>query len=385
MRWRNFIFCITCGFAFFSPPALCAQDEGQAEQTEKIVLSTVPFRGSPQYIVDDCFSALLDVLPTTLPNYDPVPVDMNNLPPDVPANGQPAYVCPSPSMTRDAPLALTGEVALGEDGLYHLRLYLWNTSDQRLVFSDEVVVEDRQGAEDMLPGILIWIFGWLKEKSNDVSTPEPILVMADYDDLWRRYPYYFKWGQGLDVGLLVHKEVGRLEGGSLLPSLLGGFEWHFLDFLAVEVDPLRLRFLYNGEDFIIGMAFPLLIKGTFRPHKFMVEPYAGIEAKIGLNSKVPPISVIVGGQFSLQAGKRSAWTLDIGASLSVVGEFFVPNTGNSYGLLQFSLLGGYKVGIGNIKKKVEKPSQTDKDQETTATEPNTENGDLTDDAGEGGE
>ncbi|MDR0554451.1 MAG: hypothetical protein LBG76_06610 [Treponema sp.] len=339
----------------------------------KPIVSTVPFRGSPQSIVDDCFAALGEVFPTVLPDYVPVPVDMNNLPPDVPANGQPAYVCPSPSMTAGAPYALTGEIAIGEDEMYHLRLYLWDTSDQRLVFSDEVVVEDKQGAEDMLPGVLIWIFGWLKETVTEPQQAETIVVEPEDDGLWRFQPFYVKWAQGADVGLFIHQKLGRLEGGSLLPVFLGAFEWHFSERLALEVDPIRLRFLYNGDDFVIGVTFPLLFKGTFRPSVFMIEPYVGLEPMFGLTSdNVPPLSVIAGGQFSMQAGPRSAWTLDIGVSMSVVGKFTVPITGSTYGLLNFYIMGGYKFGFGRSAKSGE--------QEAPENVQNAENGVVTDNA-----
>ncbi|MDR0553833.1 MAG: hypothetical protein LBG76_03405 [Treponema sp.] len=192
---------------FFAVPliAFFLYGGGLWAQDKKSIVSTVPFRGSPQNLVDDYFSVLSNIFTSALPEFTPVPVDMNNLPSDVPANGQPAYVCPSPSLTKEAPYALTGEVTLGEDGQYHLRLYLWDTTDQRLIFSDEVVAQNRQECEDYLPGVLNWIFSWqAKEKEKEkeladalaVEAPPPVVVAAPVNEPKEKWLYLGLRGGG---------------------------------------------------------------------------------------------------------------------------------------------------------------------------------------------
>jgi hypothetical protein len=73
-------------------PALYPQTDeasGVGEPVETTIIALVPFKGSPEDIIIE----FGDVLQEALPNvgaYTPFPVDMNNLPPDVPPGGYPA-------------------------------------------------------------------------------------------------------------------------------------------------------------------------------------------------------------------------------------------------------------------------------------------------------
>jgi len=59
---------------------------------------------------------------------------------------------------------MTGELTTDpdDDEYWHLRLYLWEMADTRLVFSDELTGYDREEIAVGLPGMLDWLFSWLK-------------------------------------------------------------------------------------------------------------------------------------------------------------------------------------------------------------------------------
>jgi hypothetical protein len=62
---------------------------------------------------------------------------------------------------------MTGEVTEDFDsGGFALRVYLWRMEGTRLVYSDRLVAFDREVCRLVLPGLLDWIFSFLKEIDN---------------------------------------------------------------------------------------------------------------------------------------------------------------------------------------------------------------------------
>jgi hypothetical protein len=100
-----------------------------------------------------------------------VVIDMTNLPDDVPEGGFPPYICPSPSLIKSNPIALTGELTPDpdDDEYWHLRLYLWEMADTRLVFSDELVGYTREEIAAGMPSTLEWLFSWLTKGGRGIG------------------------------------------------------------------------------------------------------------------------------------------------------------------------------------------------------------------------
>jgi len=148
-------------FLLFLPLIVFAQ----SNRTQSVAL--VPFWGP----IDNMFDPMIDEFGEELykgvnemQGYRSVVIDMNNLPDDVPEGGFPPYICPSPSLIKTNPIAITGEMTQDPDDYeyWHLRLYLWEMADTRLVFSDEMGAYDREELAGGLPGMLDWLFSWLK-------------------------------------------------------------------------------------------------------------------------------------------------------------------------------------------------------------------------------
>ncbi|MDR2924065.1 MAG: hypothetical protein LBU85_12085 [Treponema sp.] len=133
----------------------------QSNRTQSVAL--VPFWGADETFIQEFGEELFKGV-NGLQGYRSVVIDMTNLPDDVPEGGFPPYICPSPSLIKTNPIALTGELTPDPDDeeFWHLRLYLWEMADTRLVFSDELTAYDRDECAAAMPGMLEWLFSWLK-------------------------------------------------------------------------------------------------------------------------------------------------------------------------------------------------------------------------------
>jgi hypothetical protein len=96
---------------------------------------------------------------------------------DVSSGGLPAYICPQPILTKEAPYAMTGEVIQISDSFYTIRLYLWDMASRVALISDELIV-DVEDDTKYLPQLLAWMLSWIdREKritqDKEIAEPEP--------------------------------------------------------------------------------------------------------------------------------------------------------------------------------------------------------------------
>jgi hypothetical protein len=174
--------------------------------------------------------------------------------------------------------------------------------------------------------------------------PPPSPPVPEIDDLWRNQMFYLNVGVGVDFGFFMHPVDGQIETGLLMPGLLAGLEWHFLDFLSLELD-VKPRFY---EKLRITLAAALTVRGVFKFSSVMLELYGGMEYGQGLNISVPPLSVLGGFQLGFRGAPLSAWVLDAGFTQYISGTFRAGNTGE-YTLRRFHLLAGFKFGFRDRK------------------------------------
>ena len=124
-------------------------------KTQSVAL--VPFWGSDQNIINQ-FGAEVYTAVGNMKDFRPVRIDMANLPSNVPEGGFPPFICPSPSLIKANPLALTGEVTRNDNGSLSLRLYLWEMADTRLVFTSTLTARNMNEYKLLLPGLLEKLF-----------------------------------------------------------------------------------------------------------------------------------------------------------------------------------------------------------------------------------
>ena len=141
---------------------------GLFAQADARQVALIPFWGPNAEIIAEFGEELLAAM-QDLDGFDPEPVDMGNLPPDVPPGGFPPFVSPGPSMAGGRPFALTGETNYNAaESNWRLRLFLWDISDNRLLFTDEMAVLGRDVMAMIMPSMLDWLFSWVP-----VPTPPP--------------------------------------------------------------------------------------------------------------------------------------------------------------------------------------------------------------------
>jgi len=137
-------------------------------------VALLPFWGENQEITSLFWNELFIAL-TEKEGFTPVRIDMATMPPGVPAGGFPPSVNPGPLLIRGMPFAITGNVFLNPpSGQWHLRLYLWHSTDIRPIISDELVAADQETIRAILPFMLEWLFSW----APPVEPPPTPIVLA---------------------------------------------------------------------------------------------------------------------------------------------------------------------------------------------------------------
>jgi hypothetical protein len=364
------------------------ESNGVASTTsaEKKNVALVEFKGSPDNIIRQFGQILQQALPGA-GDYTSYIVDMNNLPPDVPPGGSPAYVCPSPSITNNAPYALTGEVTPDPDdpSNYHLRLYLWEMDNNRLIFSDEMTARDGAECQQNLPPLLLWIFSWLKEPEAPELQPQPQIVTeetpapAETPDSEPEKWLYLGLRGGSSLRFYNREEADPfLESQALhFYNVNAAFSVaiHLFRYLDLQVEANystdEAPFTYTIEDsddlntapFISQyMTFPLLVKSTYREGSFMAGAFGGLYYLLPLGQMKNdfldgefdykadiPLGYTLGINFGIKAGPGNIfidlrWAADIGKLVKENGDPL-------YQRSMVSLNIGYEFGLISKKKK----------------------------------
>jgi hypothetical protein len=189
------------------------------------------------------------------------------------------------------------------------------------------------------------------------EAPETVVVTAPLDDRWRNQTLYLNLNAGLGMSFFIRPGDSKVETGSLMPFVMAGLEWHLLDFLSLELDPVKPRLMKNDDNYLITLSGSLAVKGVLKLGATMLEPYAGMEGTMSLNnSPVPLLSALGGIQLGVRGAPQSAWVIDIGATKNVLGTFQGTN-GDNYNMLTVHLLAGFKFGFIDRKPKSDSSEQ----------------------------
>jgi hypothetical protein len=186
--------------------------------------------------------------------------------------------------------------------------------------------------------------------ANAYVPPDPVGVTITLDappsnELWRNLTFYLNLAAGIDSGHLQSRETGKNRMGVVMPAVFAGLEWHFLPYLSLELDPVKLRMLNDKSALVMALAVPFVVKGVFKPGGVMLEPYAGLEGNFAFwdQREIPLLSVLGGVQLGFQAGRRSAWTIDVGITRNITGAYELD--GSLYDVLRVHVMAGWKFGF----------------------------------------
>ena len=325
--------------------------------------------------------------------FIPVPVDLpdpDSMMPDEPPQ--------SVSMPANTSYALTGEVFFDDEfEEYHYQLWLWNMVEPTLVYTDELVAENFEEADLYIPAMVEWIFSHVFSVSDEYEMGLGKEEPPDDDDTSPNAEWKHKWLYlGLKGGLTsrfylsaLPSDITEADQSSL--SFEAGLQAavQFLPNFAVQVEALftmdKARFSYiehtpNTTDEVDGaqvrvnhdweytsysLNIPVLIKLPFRPHRFLVAPYAGIyvtlpigqmthyNGKTGADERFDwkntlPVGYIAGFDLGIKLGPGVLFTdiryaADIGKASRDSGDLYTRHG------LTFSL--GYEIGLISKKRR----------------------------------
>jgi hypothetical protein len=388
-----FFFCGLQGVfaqdAYEQAPEQGAVTENAAGELPEVAL--IPFWGGDKAVIDQ----LGELLHLTLENeglYRPEIVDMTNLPEDVPEGGFPPYVCPSPSLTKTAPYALTGELIFDdESSLYHLRLYLWEMANTRLVFTDESTGRDRGEFEIYLPSLLEWLFSWLdtpREGGGEwYDYSDPSLSEQPETGSWPEEKWlYLGLRVGPSVRFYARKTANPFAENNVYNflNITAGLQatYQFLPFLGVQMEALFTSdyapysaidsttnastnittIKVDSDPFIsYSLMFPLALKYTYRQSRLFASALAGIYLSLPLGdmqnktlggrfgySMNLPLGYTVGINVGTKLGPGSLfldlrWAADIGETQKDSGDLIYKRS-----MVTISI--GYELGFFTKKK-----------------------------------
>jgi hypothetical protein len=308
---------------------------------------------------------------------------MKNLPDDVPEGGFPPYVCPSPSLTKTAPYAMTGELVFDEDGLYHLRLYLWEMASVRLLYTDEIAVQDREECERFLPPTLEWLFSWVSRPEEPTAETPPVIVSAPPRTVEEHWLYL-----GLKVGSSLRFYYRPIASPFIdndshhYYNVIAGLQAsvYFLPFLGLQVEGLFTNDYapyraydsldtvasgslswYNAPFSAYSLMFPLTLKATLRRSFMSASILAGAYYVMPMGkmrnqalggtfdySLNPPLGYTAGINLGMKAGPGDVfldirWAQDLGETLTASGD-------SVYHRSMVSIALGYELGLFRRKK-----------------------------------
>jgi hypothetical protein len=337
-------------------------------------IALLPFWGTDETVI----TGFADALRTNLEDnaeFRPVPIDMTKLPEDVPEGGFPPYVCPSPSLIKDNPYAITGEVTRGEnDGLFHARLYLWEMENNRLLFSDELAARDREQYETVLPALLEWLLSWIPKPKNAVSIMPARAEPGVEDKL-----FYIGLRAGIPIRLYDSSPQYDFQRRYTISSFEAALQasWNFFPFLGIQGEVIFTfdHATYNAwaANWVTGtveyktylldstsLMFPLLLKATFTRGILYAAALGGVYFTLPLgkmNNKPagsfnysvdPPVGYAVGINLGLKAGPGFLFldtrlAGDFGKTIRKPGEALYQRS-----MISFSI--GYELGFAARKR-----------------------------------
>jgi hypothetical protein len=254
-------------------PAARPAEEG-LDYEGRAIVAVLPLAGDETEMIRRFDEGIMEAV-AALQKYSPrevraaaVAVEGLEIPTDMP---------PVRSLANGARYALTGGVYPGGGaGEYYLQLWLWDMAGSTMIYTDDLVYDDMDGAMESLPGLVEWLFSHIREviieePKADVW-PDPLFMLG------LRFGISPRWyiGPGeVSPGAWATNLEGGISGALRLNSLFS-FQLEIL----LTGDTLFYRglendFLENEKFSSLNMTIPLLCKMNLRVGPVRLSPLAG--------------------------------------------------------------------------------------------------------------
>jgi hypothetical protein len=361
-------------FVFLGIPALLfaqtvpAENNWGLDYEGKAVVAILPLAGEETEMIRLFQRGTLEAV-AALGKYSPLDVNISTvidegleIPSDMP---------PVRRLTAGARYALTGGVYLGNRaGEYYLQLWLWDMTGSTMIYTDDLVYDDIDGAMQSLPGLVEWLFSHIREIPLEIpetdAWPDPLFMLGFRAGLSQRW--YTGPGE-VSPGAWALNPEGGVSGAMRLNSLFS-LQLEFLlsgDTLVYRGDNLRVNppVMENEKYTNLSLAIPLLFKMNFRAGPARLSPLAGLYltaplGQTGYRSRSGkedsyswffsvPLGITLGFEGAVKYGPGRIF-----AGLRYAGDFGNAIINSSpetkYGRQAFSLYLGYEFGFFEGKK-----------------------------------
>jgi hypothetical protein len=244
----------------------------------KAIVAVLPLAGEETEMIQRFYEGTMEAV-TALEKYIPREVHISTvnragieLPTDMP---------PIQDLTSGARYALTGGVYPGaRAGEYYLQLWLWDMAGATMIYTDDLVYDDIDGAMQSLPGLVEWLFSHIHEVVIETPAPDtwpdPFFMLGLRAGLSQRW--YINPGEA-SFGASALNPEGGVSGALRLSGLLS---------LQLELLLTGDTLVYRGLDWVgsqyimankkytnLSLTIPLLLKANFRTGPIRLSPLAG--------------------------------------------------------------------------------------------------------------
>jgi hypothetical protein len=261
---------------------------------------------------------------------------------------------PEGSYLGGARYAVTGEYYIDTDDLQHFQVWLWNSINGSLIYTDEMVFEDMEEAYSYLPPMISWVFSHIPvEERITIATTAPAAETTetttsdggegDQDDAGRKQLFRGKLNLGLRGGGSYNSYGTHISAGGYVAGQSQGFSGEgalMVEFRIFKLFGVQAEAVFTHDTFKVvkvttkptqdvrttdhykamSLMFPLLLKIPIEIESFTVSPFGGgyfvmpigKMTLIGANSgqaeasypyKVdPPVGLILGVEAGLRLG-----------------------------------------------------------------------------------
>jgi hypothetical protein len=289
--------------AVLFPPGLTAQTvpsaqggagtggaESGFDYDGKAIVSILPFIGEEEDA--DVFNAAVSDAARRLQKYSPR--NINAQAARALGVGIPTDMPPIREMVPGARYALTGGVYPGNyEAERYLQLWLWDMRSSTMIYTDDLVYEDRAKGLEALPGLVEWLFSHITEEAEE---PEPVSEPGWTDNLVNlgvRSGVSRRWYTSADeTGPGAHALV--YEGGVFASVFLNSLfslqleaNFSFDNLVYRGISNTAAGGPYNPEYAKVrhtaySLAIPLILKANFRTRMVRFAPFAGLYAFLPL-------------------------------------------------------------------------------------------------------
>ncbi|MDR2158744.1 MAG: hypothetical protein LBP23_01615 [Treponema sp.] len=352
-----------------SAQALPAENNWGLDDEGKAIVAVLPLAGDETEMIQRFQKGIMDSV-AALQKYRPREVRASAVAgaePEIPTDMPPVR-----GLTNGARYALTGGVYPGSrTGEYYLQLWLWDMAGSTMIYTDDLVYDDMDGAMESLPGLVEWLFSHIREAI--VKEPEAGVRPDPLFTLGLRFGPSHRWYVGpgeVSPGASATNLEGGVSGAVRINSLFS-----FQLELLMTGDALVYRgltldgnqyFLANKKYTNLSLAIPFLCKVNLWAGPVRLSPLAGfyLTAPLGRTRY----------RYSMGGGERSwSWSFSVPmgftaglegavqygpgrifAGLRYAGDFgdvvIRSNPETTYRRHAFSLYLGYEFGFLDRKK-----------------------------------